>query len=101
MTNKRSYQHDLIESLKHRREAVAYLNAAIEDGDRGVFLLAIRNVVKAQGGMTAVAERANLNRENLYRMLSGKGNPQITSLSALLRALGFKLTIAASPSKAA
>lgn len=101
MPNKRSYQYDLEESLKDPQEAAAYLNAAIEDGDRAVFLLALRNVVKAQGGMTAVAAKANLNRENLYRMLSGKGNPQIGSLNALLSVLGFKLTIAAWPSKAA
>ena len=46
-----SYQKDLIESLKDPCEAAAYLNAAIEEGDRSVFLLALRNVAEAHGGI--------------------------------------------------
>ena len=52
------YQKDLIEALKDPREAAAYLNAAIEDGDKEVFLLAMRNVAQAHGGMSAVAKKA-------------------------------------------
>jgi probable addiction module antidote protein len=76
-----SYQEDLIESLKDPEEAAAYLNAAIEEGDRAVFLLALRNVAKARGGMASLAEKTGLNRESLYRMLSKKGNPEIESVS--------------------
>lgn len=71
-----TYQEDLIESLKDPREAAAYLNAAMEDGDRALFLLALRNVAEAHGGMSAVSQKTQLNRESLYRMLSKKGNPQ-------------------------
>lgn len=88
-----SYQEDLIEALKDPREAAAYLNAAIEDGDREVFLLALRNVAQAHGGMTSVAKKAHLNRESLYRMLSRKGNPEIKSIFTVLHAVGLKLTI--------
>jgi probable addiction module antidote protein len=95
MTKTTSYQKDLIESLKNHSEAAAYLNAAIEHGDRAVFLLALRNVVEANGGMAEVAEKANLSRESLYRMLSKRGNPEIKSLLSLLRAMGFKLSIEA------
>jgi probable addiction module antidote protein len=72
-----SYQRDLIEVLKDPCEAATYLNAAIEEGDREVFLLALRNVAEANGGMGAVAAKANLSRESLYRMLSRRGNPEI------------------------
>jgi len=92
-----SYQKDLIESLKDPREAAAYLNAAIEEEDRAVFLLALRNVAKAHGGMASIAEKASLNRESLYRMLSEKGNPEIESLYALLRAMGLRFAIEAEP----
>ncbi len=94
-----TYQEDLIESLKDPREAAAYLNAAIEEGDRAVFLLALRNVAEAHGGMAAVSEKARLNRESLYRMLSTKGNPEIKSIFTLLHSMGLKLTI--EPSKKA
>jgi len=90
-----SYQKDLIESLKDPCEAAAYLNAAIEEGDRSVFLLALRNVAEACGGMAALAEKANLSRESLYRMLSKKGNPEIKSLYTLLHAMGLRLAIEA------
>ncbi len=88
-----TYQEDLIEALKDPREAAAYLNAAIEDGDRSVFLLALRNVAEAHGGMTAISEKAKLNRVNLYRMLSKKGNPEIKSIFTLLHSMGLKLSI--------
>lgn len=92
-----SYQKDLVESLKDPCEAAAYLNAAIEEGDRAVFLLALRNVAEAHGGMAAIARKANLSRESLYRMLSGKGNPEIKSLYTLLHAIGLRLAVEAEP----
>ena len=94
MTHKTtSYQQDLINSLKDPLEAAAYLNAAIEEGDRSVFLLALRNVAEAHGGMGVLAEKSHLSRENLYRMLSQQGNPEIKSLYALLQAMGLRLAI--------
>jgi probable addiction module antidote protein len=88
-----TYQEDLIESLKDPREAAAYLNAVMEESDQALFLLALRNVAEAHGGMAAVSEKAKLNRESLYRMLSKKGNPEIKSIFTLLRSLGLKLTV--------
>ena len=88
-----TYQEDLIASLKDPREAAAYLNAAMEEGDRALFLMALRNVAEAHGGMSAVSEKARLNRESLYRMLSRKGNPEIKSIFTLLHSMGLKLTI--------
>jgi probable addiction module antidote protein len=88
-----TYQEDLIAALKDPREAAAYLNAAMEEGDRTLFLLALRNVAEAHGGMAAVSEKAKLNRESLYRMLSKKGNPEIKSIFTLLHSMGLKLSI--------
>jgi probable addiction module antidote protein len=91
-----TYQEDLIESLKDPKEASAYLNAAI-DGDRAVFLLALRNVAEAQGGITVVSRKTGMNRESLYRMLSGCGNPEIKSIFSLLNSMKLKLRV--EPSK--
>lgn len=88
-----TYQEDLIEALKDPREAAAYLSAAIEDGDREVFLLALRNVAEAQGGMAALARKAHMNRESLYRMLSSRGNPEIRSILTLLNSMKLKVRI--------
>jgi probable addiction module antidote protein len=89
----RDYQVSLIERLRDPKEAAAYLDAALEDGDRAVFLLAIRNVIQALGGMTQVARHTGLNRENLYRVLSEQGNPELKSLEKLLKALGLRLAV--------
>ena len=88
-----SYDEYLRKSLKKRREAEAYLNAALEDSDPRVFLLALRDVALARGGIGKAAARARLNRESLYRMLSKKGNPNLQSLTALLSTLGFRLAV--------
>jgi len=80
-------------SLTNPKRAEAYLNAALEDEDPRVFLLALRDVAKARGGMTKLAAKSELNRENMYRILSKKGNPSLQSLGALLSSLGFRLAV--------
>ena len=93
MAKSKSYQKSLLESLKDPIEAVEYLNAALEEGDPAVFLLALRDVVDSHGGMTKLAASTALNRENLYRMLSTKGNPEFFSLLTVLNAVGFRLAV--------
>lgn len=93
MARRIPYSEYLKTSLKKRREAEAYLNAALEDRDPRVFLLALRDVAEARGGMSKTAAGAKLNRESLYRMLSRKGNPNLQSLTALLSTLGFRLAV--------
>ena len=94
MGKSQPYQEYLIEALADPVEAAGYLNAAIEDGNKELFLLALRNVAEARlGGMSKLAKATGLNRESLYRMLSGKGNPELNSLDKLLHALGLKIAV--------
>ena len=93
MATSRKYQDSLVEALRDPKEAAAYLDAALEAGDRGAFLLAIRNVIDALGGMTQMARHTGLNRENLYRVLSDKGNPELKSLEKLLKGMGLRLAV--------
>jgi len=94
MTRSKRYQDQLIEALQDPQEAQAYLNAALEDGDSEVFLLALRDVAEARlGGVRQLANQTQLNRESLYRMLSEKGNPELSSLNAILTSLGFRLAV--------
>ncbi|OGQ35911.1 MAG: putative addiction module antidote protein [Deltaproteobacteria bacterium RIFCSPHIGHO2_12_FULL_43_9] len=88
----KSYQEELIKGLRDPEEAVAYLNSALDENELDLFLMALRNVAEAKG-MSKVARETHLNRENLYRMLSSNGNPQLSSLTTLLDALGFQLVI--------
>ena len=88
------YQERLLEDLQDPIEAQAYLNAALLDEDPRIFLLALKNVIEAQdNGMSALAKKTKLNRENLYRMLSKKGNPKISSIIPVLNSLGLQLAV--------
>jgi probable addiction module antidote protein len=78
--------------LKTQKQVVAYLNAALEDGDHTVLLEALRNVAQSRG-MSALAKAAGVSRESLYRSLSRRGNPKIETIIQLLRALGLRLAI--------
>jgi probable addiction module antidote protein len=88
------YDDLLIDMLKDKGQARAYLDAALDDSDPRIFLIALRNVTLAQGGLAAVAARSGLNRESLYRALSDKGNPSMQTLTAVLEALGVRLSVA-------
>jgi probable addiction module antidote protein len=88
-----SYRDGLLESLKNQEEAAHYLNACLEDADPRVFLLALRDVADAHGGISALSHDTNLNRESLYRMLSKSGNPSLNSLAAVLQACGLRLAV--------
>ena len=96
MPNKaRSYSDHLDEVLVDPESTLHYLQAAIEEGI-DVFLVALRDVAKARGGGFAkLAEKADLNRENLYRILSERGNPTAQNLDAIMRALGCRLSVEA------
>ena len=90
------YDDLLMEMLKDEERALAYLNAALDEQDPRVFLIALRNVTQAQGGIAKVAAHSGLNRESLYRALSNNGNPSVQTLAAVLGALGARLSVARS-----
>jgi probable addiction module antidote protein len=84
------YKERLLEDLKDLEYATGYLTACYEEGP-DVFLLGVRDVAEAHGGLRALAEETSLNRENLYDMLSKDGNPRLSSLSAVLDKLGIEV----------
>jgi probable addiction module antidote protein len=82
------------ELLRDPENAAIYLEEFLQDGDIKLFQEALQHVAKAQeGGIKAVAEHADLNRENLYRALSKSGKPQLETVSKMLTALGLRLTV--------
>ena len=90
----RSHEQATVESFRKDPEfAAEYLNSVLEDGDQEELMLALRRMSKAFGGVQKLAGKANLNANTLYRMLSPKGNPELKSLRAVLRAMGMQLTV--------
>jgi len=99
MIKSTSYEAQLIEALRDPTEAAEYLTAALADGDNDVFLLALRHVAEANGGIGRLSGRVQLNRVSLYRMLSARGNPELRSLGALLKSLGLRLAVEVNESR--
>ena len=93
------YKKRLLKDLKDIKYAAGYLTAAFEEGE-DVFLLALRDVVQAQLRMSGLARMTKLNRENLYEMLSERGNPRLKSLRSVLDKLGLELSIRPKPKHA-
>jgi probable addiction module antidote protein len=89
----KDYKEALFEDLRDPEFAVAYLNAALEEGAQDVFLLHLRDIADAWGGLGKLASETDLAREALYRMLSAHGNPQLSSLDKILQALGLRLAV--------
>lgn len=83
----------LLKRLQDPATAAAYLNACVADDDPGAFLQALRNVTDAQGGIGSVANTAGLNRQQLYRTLSARGNPELRTLVKILNASGLRLEV--------
>jgi probable addiction module antidote protein len=79
--------------LRTDRQIAAYLDAALTDGDPRVLLQAVRDVAAVRGGMAALARRAGIPRESLYRMLSSRGNPSYAAVRSILGAVGFRLSV--------
>ena len=93
------YEEGIVEKLRDAEFAVEYLNASLEDSDDGAderFLMALRQVAKAHA-MTSVARESGMARQAMYRALSETGNPELSTLKALLSAMGLKLSVEQKP----
>ncbi len=94
MPKLRDYDTYLIESLRNPEEAYHYLLAALEDDDLRVVSIALDHVLKARNySVKQIAQEADLNREHLYRVFSGKSKPEFSTIKTLCHLAGFDLTI--------
>lgn len=83
------YRTGFLEELRDPQMAAHYLNAALEDSDE-MFLKALRNVAEARQ-MAKVAKGAGVSRESIYRILSPRGNPRLSTLWGLFSTLGLRI----------
>jgi probable addiction module antidote protein len=97
MKDKTSVSHDevMVKKLRERpRFAAEYLKAAMEDTDEPeVLLIALRHIAEARGGLAKVAKAAGIERESLYKALSAHGNPRLSTIVGVMKAVGLKLTV--------
>ena len=91
--SKVTYEDDLMRRLSDPEYAIGYLNEAIEEKDNRVFLLALRDVAQAWGGMTELSRKAKIPRISLYKVLSKNGNPELDTLRNIVKVFGLRIAL--------
>ena len=90
-----SHDEALIQELRKNPDfAAEYLKTALEDDESPeVLLIVLRQIAEAKGGIAKIAKQSGVQRESLYRALSAKGNPRLSTLFAVMKAVGLKLSL--------
>ena len=88
----RTIPWDSAEHLRSDEDRVAYLNAALDEaGDDPTFIAQVLGDIARSHGIESVARETGLSRQGLYKALSAEGNPELSTILKVLRALGMKL----------
>lgn len=86
------------EELRNLDYATAYLNEALADEDKRVFLVALKNVIEANSeNKTILAKETKVSRPTVYRMLSKTGNPRWENITSIMDAMNLQISV--SPKK--
>ena len=83
---------DGAEFLTTPERIAAYLDVVLEEGDPEMLKIALGNIARAKG-MAEIAKKAGVQRESLYKSLSAGGNPALTTIAGVLKALGLRLSV--------
>ena len=89
----KAVKYNTSDYLNSPEEVALYIESVLEEDDPALLLVALRNVAESQGGMAMMAEHSGLSRESLYRTLSKNGNPKISTLMSIMKALGLHLSV--------
>lgn len=92
MSKTSSYQEHLLTKLQDRKKAVAYLNEALDDNAQ-LFLIALRNIIKSEGGDCRLVQKSKPNRETLSKTFFRQTSLTLENLILILKTLGFKLKV--------
>lgn len=87
-------KYDSITFLESEEDVIAYLNAALEDGDISLLNEVLGNIARWRG-MTEIADKTGLGRESLYKSLSKSGNPRFDTVLKVVNALGYRFELVA------
>jgi probable addiction module antidote protein len=89
----KNYKNDLLKRLADPKYAAEYLAQVLAEDDSEAFLIALKDVVEATGGMGDLAGRVGIKRPSLYKILSKRGNPTLATLQEILKPLGLRVSV--------
>lgn len=92
--------YDSADYIDTPEAAAAFLEAALEDGDAQIIAATLGDIARSRG-MAMIAERTGLAREALHKSLSADGNPRLTTLLGVLKAMGLRLSVVVDAHEAA
>lgn len=87
-----TFPFDAAEYLGDEQSQAELLAEAFETGD-ATFIANALGVVARARGMTSIAKDAGVTREALYKALSEKGDPKLSTLLGVMKALGIRLSV--------
>ncbi len=92
-----NFEKYLRDKLKDKNYAKMFLkealDSAVENGEFEDFLISLKVMAGAKGGMSKLSKQTKLTRQSLYKALSSKGNPTLLTLDKILKNLGYRLTL--------
>ncbi len=88
----KDFETSLGEDLRDPEFVISFLEACIEEGPEA-FLAGVQAVVRANGGMSCLADTIKINRESAYRAFSREGNPGFPLVYRAMDALGYSFRI--------
>jgi probable addiction module antidote protein len=85
---------DAAEHLDSDEAIAAFLEDIMESGDQALIVEGIKVVARARD-MTQIAKDAGIARQALYKSLGEGGNPTLSTLLGVMKALGLQLAVKA------
>lgn len=92
-------RHDdyMRQRLQDPKMAEGYLKATIaefqQDGDFHALMRALHRLAEAKDGVTALAKKTHLSRQNLYKIFNATTTPKIDTVALILSGLGYRLSV--------
>ena len=84
---------DPADYLETPEDALAYLNATLEESDDVALVIAALGDIARSHSMTKIARATGLGRESLYKALREDANPSFRTINKVIHALGGRLAI--------
>lgn len=89
----KNYKADLLKRLGNPEYAADYLAQVLAAKDSEAFLIALKDVVEARGGVGNLAGQVGIKRPSLYKILSKYGNPTLETMQEILKPLGLRVSV--------
>lgn len=93
MTKYRKFTELLDEYLKDDDFAAEFLSQALEEDNFSTFLMSLKDIIRARGSITSIAEKAHISRSTIYKLFSEKSNPELRTILSLLHTIGYDLRV--------